>query len=100
MAKGNTATAPREKGGLSGNKLKVLQQLTKATNGLTRKELSTKTGIKKGFSKMLGAATKSDSENTGMEGDGLVKSQNVEGRRGLVYTITAAGRKALEKASK
>ena len=51
---------------------------------------------------MLGAVTKGDAAEGTLEGDGLVQSEEVEGVRGLVYTITKAGAAALKaaKASK
>lgn len=102
MSKSKTATAeaPVRKNELSPSRLKILAALAKAPNGLTRNEMAVKTGITKGWSKLLGAATKESSANGGMEEAGLVKSSKQEERKGLVYIITAAGRKALEKASK
>jgi hypothetical protein len=90
--------AAAEKGGLSGNQRKVLQALAKTTadKTLTRGELAEKTGIERGWSKLLGSPTK-DAKDHGMEAEGLVKSQKVEGERGLGYFITAKGKAALAK---
>jgi hypothetical protein len=86
--------------GLSGNKILTLETLNKAKDGLTRAQLAEKTGIVKGWAKMLGAVTQGDAAEGTLEGDGLVTSDDVEGIRGLVYTITAKGKKALENAKK
>ena len=88
-----------KKGELSGNAIKVLQAMKgTAANGktVTRAQLAEKTGINKGWSKLLGNPTKGGDH--GMEAAGLVKSQKHEGERGLVYFITEKGRKALEAA--
>ena len=85
------------KGGLSNNKVKVLTLLAKAKQPMTRSEMAEKTGIAKGWAKLLGAVTKGDAEAGTLEGDGLVRSEKVEGEAGLRYTITAAGRKLLDK---
>lgn len=98
--KAQTNGTAKAEDGLSPNQIKVLSTLAKAKGPLTRTELATKTGINKGWSRLLGASTKDDSENGGLEAEGLVKVEKPEDSRGLVYTITAAGRKALEKASK
>lgn len=95
VAKGKKA--PKEKGELSTNKRLILETLNRNSNGLTRAQLAEKTEITKGWAKYLGAATKGDPEAGTLEGDGLVKSQDIEGTRGMVYTITAAGRKAVGK---
>lgn len=89
----------KEKGGLNGSQIKVLKAL-KGGKELTRAELTEKTGIAKGWAKLLGAATKDgDWAENSMEGMGLVKSGEAqEGKRGLAYTITAKGTKALETA--
>ena len=96
--KPTTEATPKEKGGLTGNQLKALGVLAKATQPMTRSQLAAKTGIKKGWSKMLGQVTKGG--GNGLEAAGLVKSMVAdEGERGYRYIITAAGKKAVEKAT-
>ncbi|MCI0705466.1 MAG: DUF4364 family protein [Planctomycetia bacterium] len=83
---------------LSGNKILVLETLAKAKDGMTRAQLSKATEIQKGWAKLLGAVTLGEPAEGTLEGDGYVKSAEVEGVRGLVYTITAKGKKALADA--
>jgi hypothetical protein len=64
---------------------------------MTREMLRTKTGMNKGWSKLLGASTKD--ETNGLEGRGFVKSAKPEGTP-LEYTITKAGQAALAKQPK
>jgi hypothetical protein len=96
--KAEKATKPSRNGTLTGNEVKVLSTLNKNSKPLTRTELSVKTGINKGWSRLLGAATKGTGD--GLENRKLVKcSLPGEGEgRGLVYTITASGKAALVKA--
>lgn len=101
--KGGSATSAETNGaaprGLSESKLKVLKELNKAGDrGLTRAELAERTGINKGWAKMLGAVTKGDAASGTLEGDGYVRSEPAaEGERGIRYYITAKGKKALGK---
>lgn len=95
------APAAKANGGLTGNEVKILTALTKSNKPLTRDQLRSKTGINKGWSRVLGAATKDDggvNADASLEGRGYVKADKPEGQRTLEYTVTAAGRKALEKA--
>lgn len=97
------ATVSAKSNGLSGNEIKTLQALAKSKTALTRNDLRAATGIQKGWSGMLGASTKTVADDT-LCGRGYVKdvtdSHPKEGGRSLLYTITANGRKALEKALK
>lgn len=93
------AAAPAKPKGVSGNELKVLTALLKAGKSLSRNDLAIKTGIRRGWSKMLGAHTKEIKPNT-LQGRGLVKAVEVEGERAIQYVVTAAGKKAIEKAGK
>lgn len=83
---------------LSSNQVKILEQLSSGRR-MSRKDIAEATGIQKGFSKLLGA--QENPAETALEPMGLVKSEEPkEGERGLQYTITAGGKKALEKAQK
>jgi hypothetical protein len=84
---------------LTERETKVLIVLSKAKGDLTRADLSSKTGIVKGWSKLLGSATK-EIDPTSLEGRGLVKSSKAEGSASLTYCITPAGKKALAAAKK
>jgi hypothetical protein len=89
-------------GELTGNQKIFLAALKPTANGgktMTRNDLKKKTGVKKGYSKALGAATKeADFTDTSLEGRGLIKSRPAtEGESGLQYHITAKGLKALAK---
>jgi hypothetical protein len=86
--------------GLANSAVRVLHLLSKSEGGLTRTQLAAKTGVKRGWSKLLGAPTKEGGSSRGLEGRGLVRGSVAEGVRGLVYTITAAGRKELAKSGK
>ena len=86
--------------GLTNSEVRVLHLLSQAEGGLNRAQLAAKTGVKRGWSKLLGAPTKEGGANTGLEGRGLVRSAVTEGTRGLVYTITTAGRKEMAKAER
>lgn len=73
---------------------------TSTGKGKTRAALAEATGIAKGWSKLLGAATKDDNGASGgksLMGKGYVKSEKHEGES-ITYFITAAGKSALEKA--
>lgn len=81
--------------------VKVLAALAGANAPLTRQELSKALGITKGWSRLLGAATKDDLGAAGsdsLEGRGLIQCDKPEGERPLRYTITPAGREALAAA--
>lgn len=86
----------KSSGDLSPNQVLILQAL-KDGRPRTRAELSEKTGIKKGFSKLLG--TQEGGHPDALEPKGYVKSSPPEeGERGMTYTITAKGKAALSKA--
>ncbi len=83
---------------------RTLTALDKAgQKGLTRGELATKTDIKKGWARILGAASKEDGGGNwdkSLEGRGLVKQAVNEESRAMTITITALGKKALAKHGK
>jgi hypothetical protein len=93
-----TPAQPKAANGMAPNKVKVLTLLAKTPAGMTRTEMSEATGIVKGWTKMLGAVTLGAPATGTLEGDGLVRSEEVEDQRGRVYTITPAGKKALAAA--
>lgn len=98
-ANGNS-TVKSLNGRLSPKRVRVLEVLARsAPNGLTRTELAKKTGLTKGWSKLLGSPTKGKAAVGTLEGDGLVRSEKHEDQHGLlVYRITATGKKALAAA--
>lgn len=76
---------------------RCLESLAVADSPMTRNELKLTTGQQKGWSKLLGAATKADGGKAGDNGlvaRGLVECER-DGR-GFVYTITRQGRAALK----
>jgi len=88
---------------LTTKETKVLNVLASSPIPMTRAELTTRTGIKKGWSRLLGASTKEDGGVAGsksLEAKGYVTNRKVEDERSIQYTITASGRKALDKAKK
>jgi endonuclease YncB( thermonuclease family) len=91
-----TASKAAPKSGITGRESTILTTLAKNSKPLTRKQLVEKTGIKAGWSKLLGAPTKGVAPES-LEGRGLVKSESQEGVTGVMYSITAAGRKAIGK---
>jgi hypothetical protein len=78
----------------------VLTLLAKHPNGLTRTQMAEATGTARGWAALLGAVTKGPAAAGTLEGDGLVKSAKMEDQAALLYTITAAGKKALAQAAK
>lgn len=101
-ANGKKAAPAAKANGLTGNEVLILTALSKAGGKpLTRDQLRSKTGIQKGWSRTLGAGTKDDGGVRGgesLEGRGYVRSDLPEGSRKLEYTLTPAGKKALDKA--
>jgi len=95
-----TKTKPMEtNGSLTKNEIKVLKVLAKGKAALTRVQLSKRTGINGGWSKLLGAG---NYEGYGVQGGGLALRgllliEGEEDSRILSYTITAKGRKAIAK---
>jgi chromosome segregation and condensation protein ScpB len=88
---------PKHPSGLSDSKVRVLGLLAKTPRGLTRAQLAEKTGIQKGWAKLLGAPSKGKPVKGTLEGDGYVESrepQEDEGRS-MVYNITHKGKQAL-----
>ena len=84
--------------GLNGSHIRVLQTL-KGGASMSRAELAEATGINKGWSRILG--TTEGGHEDALEPRGFVKSSvPPEGERGMRYTITASGKKSLEKAEK
>lgn len=92
-------TEGKSKGPLTAKEITVLSLLAKSNKPLTRADLIAKTGIAKGWSALLGAASKGDVAADTLMGRSLVKAEKHDGER-VTYLITAAGRKALEQASK
>lgn len=86
--------------GVTGREVKVLTALSKAMpDGLTRPQLVKKTGINRGWSRLLGASTKKgfgSAGKTSMEGRGLIRHEKHEDSRAMIYVITATGRKAIK----
>ena len=78
--------------------LKVLQLLGKS-KPLTRKEISEKTGIKSGFTGILGHLEAYKREPQSLSAKGLIKIEmhDVDGKDVVLHTVTAAGRKLLGK---
>ena len=93
---------PRRADGITPDQIKILEALKQTTYGgkeLTRQELKKITGIKKGYSKLLGAVTIEEfgaGSKTGLEPRGLVKSAKHEGNRSLTYSITSKGKKIIK----
>jgi len=87
--------------GLSGNEIRVLTALRDGAE-LTRQQIRQRTGMgEKGWSKLLGAATRVDGgvQGGGLEGKGLISTVRDAFGRAVIplrYSITEAGRKALE----
>lgn len=99
---GAKATPARTDNSLTGNEVKILTALFKSGKPMTRADLAKKTGINKGWSRVLGSSTKEDGGMSGdesLEGRGLVKCERHEGERSLSYTITARGKAELAKAA-
>lgn len=89
-------TRSRTENGLTPNEKKILGVLAKNKKPLTRADLSKKTGINKGWSRVLGASSKGEDPDS-LIGRRLVKCEDYEDVRGYCYVITAAGRKAVGK---
>lgn len=114
QTQGTTADATADKAGapgsgkapgnhLTGTALRALTALAGSKAPLTRAELAEATGVQKGWSRLLGAATKEGGGAAGaksLEARGLVRCEPQEGGRALAYTITPAGKKALAAAQK
>jgi hypothetical protein len=83
-----TAPTPRAKG--SDLRKQVLALLYTAKDGLARSVLVAKTGVEKGWSKLLGAHTKGNCPTGTMIGDGLIRVDD----KGI-YHITNAGERLI-----
>jgi hypothetical protein len=97
--KANKAEQPKDPNALTGMAVAVLKALAKGKE-LTKAQLSKVTGGRV-TSKLLGAANR---DGFGVQGGGLlerglIKAAKHEDSRATVYTITAAGNKALAKAN-
>lgn len=88
-------TAP-VKDKLSNTQAKILKVLAKAGSGLTRRQISDKVGTFIGTS-ALGQSEAEKVVSTSLLGRGYVRFGNNEDVNGIVFEITAAGRKRLEK---
>lgn len=94
--------APVKDGGIKGPRLRILQAVAKAGRGLTRGEISEATGIGSGFTSLLGHLEADRREEGSLSKLGFLspKADDVDGKQVVVWNLTAAGRKAMEKASK
>lgn len=80
---------------------RVLALLGASKVPMTRADLIRATGVRKGWSRLMGTVTK-DNGGTGLEGRGLVRSEPPDresGERGHRYVITARGRAVLGRAA-
>ena len=79
----------------------VLTALSKK-DGLTRAEISAKTEISSGFTSLLGHSDPEKREAQSLLAKGFIKVgiHDVDGKNVAQYSLTAAGRKALEAANK
>lgn len=97
------AERSRAAAGLTGNEIKVLNALLDDSE-LTRQQLRQRTGMgAKGWSKLLGAATRDGGgvQGGGLEAKGLIRTVRDEFGRAVIplrYLITDAGRRSLEHA--
>lgn len=90
----------KERPGLTGNEIKIMGAL-RVGGTMDRAQLSEATGIAKGWSKTLGAATSAEGVSPdSLEGRGFITSSKVEGVRRIQYTITATGLTALVNAER
>ena len=78
----------------------ILQTLAKK-DGLTRTEISTKTGINSGFTSLLGHLDPAQREPQSLAARGFIKIEqhDRDGKNVILFSITASGRKALEKSA-
>lgn len=90
--------APADTGGFTKAQARALVALkgTKSGKGMSRADLEAKTGVAKGWSRVLGAGTKDDGGVAGdktLSAQGYVGIQKLEGEP-LSYYLTAKGTKA------
>lgn len=80
---------------------KILEALEKGAK-LTRNEIAEKTGINSGFTSLLGHLEPEKQEEGSLAKLGLIRfeKEDRDGKNAVVAVITAAGKKALEKARK
>lgn len=99
VKKAPAAAPAAKKGGLGKPRLAVLKALAKASKPLTRSLIAEKTGIGSGFTSLLGHSDPAKREERSLLSLGLIKAEqhDIGGRDTIVYSLTAAGRKALEK---
>lgn len=78
--------------------LEVLKVLAKAKKGyLSRNEIGEAVNVSSGFCSLLGHADTKKTEPGSLQGKGLIKAEVREDVRGVVYVLTAAGKKAAGK---
>jgi len=77
--------------------IRILKALAKGQE-LTRGQIREATGISKGYSKLLGAATR-DVAPESLQGRKMVQVFQHEGQRALTYKITTVGKKYLSSNS-
>ena len=96
-----TGSRSRRLNGMTPSQVKTLDALT--SGDLNRAQLTDKTGIVKGWSKILGSPNKDGfgaDGDTSLEALKYVTSERHEGSRAFTYKITATGKKALTAAQK
>lgn len=79
--------------------LRVLEAVAKAGRGLTRAEISEKTGINSGFTSILGHVDPTKREAGSLAAKGLLtpKVDDQDGKEVIVWNLTAAGKKLVSK---
>lgn len=83
---------------LNDREIRILKALAKAPNGLNRPKLKERSGIASGLGKIVGTPTETVKPHT-LEGRGLVRHEVREEERGMIFVITAKGRKLYESAT-
>lgn len=97
-----TTNGAAKKTGLGKPLAAVLEALGKAKSPLTRAEISEKTGIGSGFTSILGHVNPEAREPQSLAARGYIRPEKRDeaGKDVIRWSITAAGRKALEAAKK
>lgn len=89
--------------GLSTPQVHILKALVKAPNGLTRQQIKEKANVSLSMTSQLGPVHSEDVATDKNKGSllarkfALCKVEDVEGKDVALYTISASGKKALEK---
>jgi hypothetical protein len=86
-------------GGLGKPRTAILETLSKYQDGLTRNQISEKTGINSGFTSLLGHIEADKREDNSLAKEGYIKIQvqDIDGKNVTLYVITAKGRKSVGK---